>query len=130
VSDFKAAVWFPDEVLIPLKIISDPVSLFSIVERVCLNNFSARINSIFSKNSGMTERLAAVIVYRVTRHLWFFSKVSVQIKLCVLNDFADPLPPVNRKYRLSLSQSGAYFQWISAAALSVVFSVTVQLFLL
>ena len=61
--DFRAAVWLPEDVRIPLKIIELPVVRFMISSLVILNSSEAPIISIFSINSGIIEVLADIIVY-------------------------------------------------------------------
>jgi 2-succinyl-5-enolpyruvyl-6-hydroxy-3-cyclohexene-1-carboxylate synthase len=60
--DFSFAVWSPLDVLTPLKIIELPVSLFVISALVTSKCSATPIKSIFSKNSGIIDIEAEVIV--------------------------------------------------------------------
>ena len=61
-NDFKLAVWLPADVLIPLNRISELLLLFKTSALFILNTFSNPNNPIFSKNSGIIDRCADVIV--------------------------------------------------------------------
>ena len=60
--DLSAAVWLPDDVLIPLNIIEEPVFRFIISSLVILKSSCTPIKSIFSINSGIIEVCADIIV--------------------------------------------------------------------
>jgi hypothetical protein len=92
--DFKLAVWFPEEVFIPLNKISDLFPKFITSALLILKIFSKPNRLIFSKNSGIIERCAEVIVYLVNKTLIPFDIVSKVRNTVTEKDFPDPLPPV------------------------------------
>ena len=61
-NDLRLAVWFPELVLIPLKIISDLVRLFTIASLVTSKSPPTSNSSIFSINSGIILSPALDIV--------------------------------------------------------------------
>jgi hypothetical protein len=64
---------------------------------------------IFSKNSGMIERCAEVIVNLVNKTLIPLDIVKSVRKTVTAKDFPDPLPPVIIKYLAFESNKGLYF---------------------
>ena len=61
-NDLRLAVWLPDDVLIPLKSISEPEKVFLIAVLVILKYACVPSASIFSSNSGIIELWADTIV--------------------------------------------------------------------
>jgi len=95
--DFSDAVWSPELVLIPLKIILLPVTLLIISSFVMWKCGIRSNSSIFSKNSGMIEIEAEVRVYLVNKIVCSLSNVSKRIKIEILKDLPDALPPLTIK---------------------------------
>jgi hypothetical protein len=58
---------------------------------------STFIIEVFSINSGIIDKCAEDIVYRVNNILCPLSKVNPVVIAVVENDFAEPLPPVSIK---------------------------------
>ena len=65
--DFSFATWLPDDVIRPLNTIFAPVTRFVMSDERTLKCSFTWSASILSRNSGMMETSADVIVYRVNR---------------------------------------------------------------
>ena len=104
-SDFNAAVWLPLDVLIPAKRIDEPLYRFSTSFCWTSNSSGLPIRFILSINSGMIDRSAEVMVYRVNSTRCPRSKVSKVKIVFTANDLPLPRPPVMMKYRTSSGAS-------------------------
>ena len=94
VNDFKLAVWFPADVLIPLNSMSLLFLVFTTSALFTLNISSNPNKPIFSKNSGIIDKCADTIVYLVNNTLMFADIVSSVRNTVTANDLPEPLPPV------------------------------------